>query len=408
MDAFSRTSFAGTSYDSGDGTVRRVALPGGPPGPGVRVQPDIETWMWYFAGWEPEFDDEGWPLLAQRAPDRVPVLADPRVQADGQQYYRASDPDVVAWHVRWMREAGITTILFEFISVVDEDGALSTPFFTNRALEQVFLGKGELGGPAVATGPYADAIDFAVMWTNFPRIGAEYGRPSAQLAEYLVEQFLAQPNYKRLDGRPVVFLWSLDELVDLTGSTDEARGFLELVRRKAMDRGLGRPMWISVQGPADLDLLTACGLDGATAYQYFGAAGFTERSHTAPDGTEIPDRHEDFDTQTRPGYAKKWEEMAPALAARDLEYFVPVMPMQNWEPIDRTWVPSVVIDNASPEGFAGMLEDARAAISRHGLRPVVIAEAWNEWAEGSYIEPSTEYGFAWLNAIRTVAAGGSE
>jgi hypothetical protein len=405
VDRFSRTSFAGTDYADGRGVVRRVEIPGPPPDLGVRIEPAVETWMWYFAGWEPEFDAEGWALLAARARDRVPVLADPRVTFEGERYYRACHPDVVAWHIRWMREAGVTTMLFEFMSLVAEDGTMRTPYFTNRALELAFLGKTELGGPAVSAGPYADAMSFAIMWTNFPMIGPEFGRTSRDLAEYLVQQFLAQPNYRRLDDRPVVFLWSVVDLVASAGSTTAAAEFLELVRSTAEGHGLGRPMWIAVQGPEDLDLLTACGLDGATAYQYFGASGFTELSHLGSDGSAVPDRHEDFDSQTRPGYARRWDEMAAALSARGLEYLVPVMPMQDWQPIDRTWTPSVVIDGASPSGFAGMLEDARAAIERHGLRPIVVAEAWNEWAEGAFIEPSVRDGFAWLNAIRTAAAG---
>jgi hypothetical protein len=33
---------------------------------------------------------------------------------------------------------------------------------------------------------------------------------------------------------------------------------------------------------------------------------------------------------------------------------------------------------------------------------MALLEAWNEWGEGSYIEPNTEFGFGDLEAIRAV------
>ena len=42
------------------------------------------------------------------------------------------------------------------------------------------------------------------------------------------------------------------------------------------------------------------------------------------------------------------------------------------------------------------------------MRKFITIEAWNEWYEGSYIEPSTEYGFNWLEVIRNEFAKNSE
>jgi hypothetical protein len=39
---------------------------------------------------------------------------------------------------------------------------------------------------------------------------------------------------------------------------------------------------------------------------------------------------------------------------------------------------------------------------------MVLVEAWNEWGEGSYIEPQQEYGFGDLDAIRGVLTDASK
>jgi hypothetical protein len=54
----------------------------------------------------------------------------------------------------------------------------------------------------------------------------------------------------------------------------------------------------------------------------------------------------------------------------------------------------------TPEEYGKLLTAARAFIEKRGLRKFVSIEAFNEWLEGSFVEPSTQWGLTYLEAIR--------
>jgi lipopolysaccharide biosynthesis protein len=75
--------------------------------------------------------------------------------------------------------------------------------------------------------------------------------------------------------------------------------------------------------------------------------------------------------------------------------------LPNWDNTPRAGMRGLVFHNATPELFRGHL---REAIARVQPRPVgdriVFLKAWNEWAEGNYVEPDQKWGRAWLEVIR--------
>lgn len=60
----------------------------------------------------------------------------------------------------------------------------------------------------------------------------------------------------------------------------------------------------------------------------------------------------------------------------------------------------------NPENFKRHLQDAKAFLDKFVPKgkalPIALIEAWNEWGEGSYIEPHAEFGFGYLDAVREV------
>jgi hypothetical protein len=66
-----------------------------------------------------------------------------------------------------------------------------------------------------------------------------------------------------------------------------------------------------------------------------------------------------------------------------------------------------VLEGNTPERFEAALRQAKAFLDRSpdGLKTLTI-NAWNEWTEGSYLEPDTVTGMGYLEAIRNVYGAG--
>ncbi len=64
---------------------------------------------------------------------------------------------------------------------------------------------------------------------------------------------------------------------------------------------------------------------------------------------------------------------------------------------------SVIVNN-TPEAFRAALESARTFALTNLSPPqrIITLNSWNEWTEGSYLEPDTVNGLEYLDAVRKV------
>jgi hypothetical protein len=54
----------------------------------------------------------------------------------------------------------------------------------------------------------------------------------------------------------------------------------------------------------------------------------------------------------------------------------------------------------TPEHFGSAIAEVLGELRARALPEFLILNAWNEWTEGSYLEPDTKQGFAYLEAVR--------
>jgi len=74
----------------------------------------------------------------------------------------------------------------------------------------------------------------------------------------------------------------------------------------------------------------------------------------------------------------------------------------SWDNTARQSLQSTSFDHCSPEVFKLYVEEKIAECRRSfvGDERLLFVNAWNEWAEGTHLEPDMAYGHSWLEAVR--------
>jgi lipopolysaccharide biosynthesis protein len=74
----------------------------------------------------------------------------------------------------------------------------------------------------------------------------------------------------------------------------------------------------------------------------------------------------------------------------------------GWDNTARMQDRSFCFEDATPGAFQAWLEEAleQTRAQHFGDERLVFVNAWNEWAEGTYLEPDRRFGHAFLEAVR--------
>ena len=74
-----------------------------------------------------------------------------------------------------------------------------------------------------------------------------------------------------------------------------------------------------------------------------------------------------------------------------------------WDNTPRRGKDAIVFVDSTPELFAeGLNETIESVEGKPFEERLVFVNAWNEWAEGNYLEPDQKNGRAYLEAVRRV------
>jgi hypothetical protein len=310
------------------------------------VTASVLVGSYYFPG---HFTAQRWVPMAQYH-QPYPLLG----------YYRDGEPVVSDWHIKWAVEHGISFFVFDWYY----DYKTGHVHEHNKALDQGFL-----------RARYRDLMRFCIFWCNEEPSPPDYTEAQMLLlARTLRDRYLQQPNYLKFDGKAALFVSQPGRLIKRFG----VEGCAAMWRKMSAEAGV--ELMPVAEQHTDQETLKKAGFQACAAYNYAGV--------NVPAGqNQAP-----YDTMVT-GYEDIWKQATTNAA---LPYFVPVSP--GWD--SRPWYgdKAMVRTNPRPEKFRQMCEAAKWYVDPK-LR-AVIAECWNEFGEGSYIEPCTQYGFGYLDAMR--------
>ncbi len=195
---------------------------------------------------------------------------------------------------------------------------------------------------------------------------------------------LVDPRYIRIDGRPMVVVYRPSLLPDPAQTT---RRWREWCR----GNGVGEIFLAMVQ--FDVDDPVAFGFDAAVEFPPHRLASGLPHIH---------DQLEFINTEYG-GYVVEYSDIVECARNRPAPNY-PLMRgvFPSWDNEARKPGAGYTFANASPARYQAWLESSVEFAQRYPVdgESIVFVNAWNEWAEGAYLEPDRWLGYANLQATR--------
>ncbi|MBA4148358.1 MAG: glycoside hydrolase family 99-like domain-containing protein [Verrucomicrobia bacterium] len=334
--------------------------------------------VYYFPGWyrtggetfKPPYDKASdwseWRGAIAKAPSPRPLAG----------FYDDSDPRLWNYYIPWMRGHGIDFITFDWYYNAGQD-------YLYESLDRGFLG---------AAGN--EQMEFCLTWCNHG--GYWWSKPIDQskpalteMTERVASRYLHRSNYLKHEGKPVFMIYEVDLLLDQNGGVEKTREALDAMRRVARKHGHPDLYLVAVYSyysPDIIGQLREIGFDAFCGYNYVGlkSARVNWDSKSYP-YRDVADRLIDY--------------IYPHLKKTGAEKQIPYWPtvFAGWDNSPRVGAEATILTDNTPSEFGRLFQHALKNVNP--ASPFVIVEAWNEWGENSFIEPSKQHGFGYLREM---------
>ena len=195
---------------------------------------------------------------------------------------------------------------------------------------------------------------------------------------------MRDPRYLRVSGRPLIMIYRPGILPDAAATTRRWRSYLTSI-------GLPDPYLVMAQAFEATEPRTY-GLDAAAGFPPHGGGW---------DAPQIQDDLAPFDRRHGCRAVEYRSVAAKTLGNDSSSYRLHPGVCPSWDNEARRRAGGFALHGANPADYGVWLEAAclQAMACEPGERLVFI-NAWNEWAEGAYLEPDRHYGFAYLRETR--------
>ena len=209
----------------------------------------------------------------------------------------------------------------------------------------------------------------------------------------LVKAF-ADPRYIRVQGRPLFLIYRGHDLPHPNKTT-------EIFRKECLKNGIPEPYLLGVDGHSP-------GLD----YRKIGFDGtlkFEPQLGVLPNFMDDQAKVSKFISNLKLGVVSSKLKIYDYALARHLmvnrKNDFPTYPciFVSWDNTPRRSENAIVIINSTPERFeAGLSDMIHSVLDKPSDERLIFINAWNEWAEGNYLEPDMKNGIQYLEAVKRV------
>lgn len=351
-----------------------------------------ENDKWWGAG----FTDwtkvkEGYPLFEGHHQPRVPV--------DG--YYDLSQKEVIAHQIAMAKQYGIYGFAI-YHYWFDGKQLLETP-------KEIILNNKDLD------------IPFCLTWANETWARRWEGKDSEILQKQTyeptlekwkehfdyVKQYLTDPRAIRIDGKPVFQIYRPHLVLHV-------KKMLAYWRELARKEGIGELYFMAIKSFDFPDNSILDAFDGVLLFQPHEAVNSKEYKgkrvllenilrHCPESWIE---KMRSLRSKTRTSHVlHPYDKVFDAVLNRDFKYKDKDtfnMAFLEWDNTARYKEKATVYHGCTPEifekYFTRLLQKESRAHSEE--KQFVYINAWNEWAEGTYLEPDTDYGYAYLEVVK--------
>lgn len=337
--------------------------------------PKYNIGVYYFPGWHPGvwpriIKDQPWDQI-KPFPEREPLLG----------WYDDGDDAVVSHQLTWMKQYGITFVVYDWYWINLNNGVV---------LEEPI--KAHLRSDAGAS------MDFAILWANHSNVPSSMDQFD-EVVNYWIKNYFSHPNYYRIDGKPVVYMFDPNAL-DQDAIKFRSRAVELLARAQTMANAAGfRGIYFVACNQAyapDVNKDAEIGYSAISTYNYhYGLSGVFNNPKPSHSYEELVN-----------GYSQTWAWM---INNSKLPYMIPVT--SGWD--KRPWggSPDPLHDQSTstPISFHDQLLRAKRIIDKNPQKTLntMMICCWNEFGEGSYVEPTKKYGFDYLSQVKGVFDGGT-
>jgi GT2 family glycosyltransferase/glycosyltransferase involved in cell wall biosynthesis len=205
-----------------------------------------------------------------------------------------------------------------------------------------------------------------------------------------VVRYLTDPRYIRVGDRPLLIVYRIDQIPNI-------EEVLETWRQVFRDQGVGE-VFLGAVECFDMTNPTRFGFDGAIEFPPHNPPLAENRPLDPGRRMRVNNLDPEFS-----GLLRDYRDAVRARTAMQpvgYPLFRGVIP--SWDNTARSGPRALIYHHASPEAYQEWLTAALRSSAAFSAphEPVVFVNAWNEWAEGAYLEPDEEHGHDYLLATK--------